>query len=240
MNRIDNYERMYLGENLEMPEAASRIDVLWKAILNKSGLPFEPVTRVEKYLAKMIDSSIETPEPKTRLEEILNAICNGEKVDEGTKNACKDEYLKYIYEQASGENMFVPTSAVPYKHIKYDGRTITINGGNTSAYWVAQIYDKLPISVNDTVTIRYRYKSGAMNGGGNAVLLAPSSQESGHTVGWATNYQLCITQENYNEDQIVVATVNTIPKSFTIYTAEHATFDNLTFEVSFEKGDTTK
>lgn len=84
MNRKNNYERMFLGENLEMPKAASRIDVLWQAILNKEELPFEPVTRVEKYLAKMIDSSIETPNPTTRLEEILCAICNGEKVDEAT------------------------------------------------------------------------------------------------------------------------------------------------------------
>ena len=43
---------MYLGENLKMPNKASRIDALWEALLNKEELPFKPITRAEKELVK--------------------------------------------------------------------------------------------------------------------------------------------------------------------------------------------
>ena len=234
MNRIDNYERMYLGENLEMPNAASRIDELWQAILNKEELPFEPVTRVEKYLAKMIDSSIETPSPKTRLEEILNAICKGEKVDEATKNACKDEYLKYIYEQASGENMFVPNT-LAINGVSYKGRTITLNGG-TINYWNAQEYRNIPLEVGDTVTLRYRYISGELTSTSeDAVLLVPRAGTE-----WATASRLWIKSNNYKEDSALVTTLLYVPSVFSINTKDGTICNNLTFEVSFEKGDTTK
>lgn len=75
MNRIKNYERMYLGENLKMPNKASRIDALWQAILNKKELPFKPVTRAEKELAKKLVSS--------KAEPVVNhANSNSEKINE--------------------------------------------------------------------------------------------------------------------------------------------------------------
>lgn len=239
MNRIDNYERMYLGENLKMPDAASRIDALWQAILNKEALPFEPVTRVEKYLAKIIDSSIETPNPTTRLEEILCAICRGEKVDEATKLSCKDEYLKYIYEQVSGENMFYPNHAFKGDFIKYSGRNITLNGTFEGGREV-QFYDNLPISVDETVTLRYTYKSGKLSSDGS-VIMAPFWKEASSS-DWATSEKISLTASNYNQSRVVVTKITQIPSCFNIYINEgkNTTFDNLTFEISFEKGDTTQ
>ena len=245
MNRIDNYERMYLGESLKMPDAASRIDELWKAILNKGTLPFEPVTRVEKYLAKMIDSSIETPSPKTRLEEILNAICKGEKVDEATKNACKDEYLKYIYEQVCGENMFVPNTKPTKSGISYNGRTITLNGDmSDGATWWAQKYNSLPVNIGDTVTLRYRYISGSATGNGSELVLcipAEKDETTGNALK-ATDGRFSFSSGDYNQDKVLVTTITALPKYFLMLVSGgvNAVFDNLTFEVSFEKGDTTK
>lgn len=65
MNRINNYERKYRGENLKMPNKASRIDALWRAILNKEPLPFKPITRAEKELAKKLNSQRTISEPVT-------------------------------------------------------------------------------------------------------------------------------------------------------------------------------
>lgn len=240
MNRIDNYERMYLGEKLEMPDKASRIDALWQAILNKEALPFEPVTRVEKYLAKMIDSSIETPNPTTRLEEILCAICNGEKVDEATKLSCKDEYLKYIYELTSGENMFYPNNKPTKNGILCNGRTITLNG-ELSGFWAGQNYKSLPLVIGDNVTIRYKYKSGTiLNSDAVAIFsILPTNVKNNK---WATRTTLDIGIDNYNKNQVLVTEYIVNADSFSIqFTAgTNAKFDNLTFEVSFEKGDTTK
>ena len=70
MNRIDNYERMYLGENLKMPKKASRIDALWQAILNNEPLPFKPITRAEKELAKKLNKAKVISEPVTNVEKV--------------------------------------------------------------------------------------------------------------------------------------------------------------------------
>ncbi len=244
MNRIDNYERMYLGENLKMPNAASRIDELWKAILNKGTLPFEPVTRVERYLAKMIDSSIETPSPTTNLEEILCAICRGEKVDAETKNACKDEYLKYIYELTSGENMFCPTNKPETSGIVFNGRTITINGVlSNGAIWWAQNYNNIPVKAGDTVTLRYKYISGSLNGSGTELVrFVPGRKGENNEPERAVETRIVLDTTNYMQEQIIVTKVASSIESFIIIInkEEEVVFDNLTFEVSFEKGDTTK
>lgn len=241
MNRIDNYERMYLGENLEIPEAASRIDALWKAILNKEGLPFEPITRVEKYLAKMIDSSIETPSPTTKLEEILCAICRGEKVDEATKLSCKDEYLKYIYEQASGENMFVPNNAAPYNSITCDGRKITINGKTTNQIWRAQLFNRSILNVGDVVTLRYKYISGNITSSTDTVLsFAPAYLGEEGATKWAGETVLDLTASDCLTEKASVFLVSKAPEYFGFFASSSAAFDNLTFELIVEKGDTTQ
>lgn len=241
MNRIDNYERMYLGENLEMPEAASRIDALWQAILNKEELPFTPVTRVEKYLAKMIDSSIETPSPTTKLEEILCAICRGEKVDEATKVSCKDEYLKYIYEQASGENIFVPNAPAPYSSITYDGRKITINGKTTSQIWKAQLCNRPIMNVGDVVTLRYKYISGNVTNTTDTTLsFAPAYLGEEGTTKWAGETVLNLTASDCLTEKTSVFSISKTPEYFAFFASSSATFDNLTFELIVEKGDTTQ
>lgn len=241
MNRIDNYERMYLGESLEMPEAASRIDALWQAILNKEELPFEPVTRIEKYLAKMIDNTIETPNPTTKLEEILCAICRGEKVDEATKVSCKDEYLKYIYEQVSGENLFVPNNSAPYSSISCNGRKITINGKTTNQIWRAQLCKRQIMNVGDVVTLRYRYISGNVTSTTDTVLsFAPAFLGEEGATKWAGETILNLTASDCLTEKISVFSVSKTPEYFGFFASTNAAFDNLTFELIVEKGDTTK
>ena len=242
MNRIDNYERMYLGESLEMPAKASRIDALWQAILNGEELPFEPIARVEKYLAKMIDNSIEVPEPTTRLEEILCAICNGEKVDAETKNACKDEYLKYIYELTSGENMFVPMNKLTESNISFDGRTIKINGTSSGGVYYVQNYIKTPVQTDDTVTLRYKYIGGSLTGSGSELVrFVPGRKDENNEPIKSVETRMVLDLTNYMQEQVVVTKVIYDVEYFIIIInkEKEIVFDNLTFEVSFEKGDTT-
>ena len=70
MNRINNYKRIHLGESLKMPNGASRIDRLWKAILNKEKLPFKPITKAEKELAKKLQRVVSEPVESEKVNEI--------------------------------------------------------------------------------------------------------------------------------------------------------------------------
>lgn len=241
MSRIEKYERIYLGENIEMPKAVSRIDRFWEAVLNgDKALPLKPSTRGEEYLAHLIDASVAVREPTTNLEKILCAIATGGKLDAATKAAFNDRYLKYIYEQTSGENMFAPINRAEQDGISFYGRTIVLNG-NIATTWNMQDLRNVPLAVGDTVTMRYKYKSGhaTSEGSGTLISFAPYNADSGNR---ATAEALGVPCASCAESVAVVTTITEIPTAFRLFTSEskNAIFDNLKFEVSFEKGDTTQ
>ena len=240
MSRIETLERIYLGEDLKPPQLVSRIDKLWAAINNgETVLLCKPVTRGEEYLAHMIDSSVVIRTPQTCLEKMLYAIATGGKVDAATKAAICDEYLKYIYEMASGENMFVANASPGnVEGVTFSDRVIKFNG-TIAGLTKLQGYRKTPVAVGETVTLRYKYKGGSITGDGWATF-NPSYVGTDGNHAWATAETLAISATDYTKDKAIVTTVENALSAFLVGVENNLTFDRFECEIAFEKGDTTQ